>query len=75
VVPIMAAESGRIDTSVLRRMAKNVLIGRKTPVRADARSAHIYGRFAILAEVRLFASELRLDELERGHGLARQPIP
>jgi hypothetical protein len=34
-----------------------------------------HDNLTILAEIRLFADESRLDELERGYGLARRPIP
>jgi len=40
-----------------------------------AASTQVDGNLAILAEVRLFAGESRLDELERGDGVARRPVP
>jgi hypothetical protein len=40
-----------------------------------AASTQVDGNLTILAEVRLSAGESRLDELERGYGLARRPIP
>ena len=48
---------------------------KKDEILVPAASTQVDGNLAILAEVRLFAGESRLDELERGDGVARRPVP
>jgi hypothetical protein len=43
--------------------------------RAAVAASHRDSDFSVLAKVGLFAGELRLDELERGDGVARRPVP